>query len=42
MAGERIYFALATLCEQARLPIEAVRAAAANAVVANVAAHSTT
>jgi steroid delta-isomerase-like uncharacterized protein len=29
MAGETIYFDLATLCEQARLPLEAVRAAAA-------------
>jgi hypothetical protein len=29
MAGERIYFDLATLCEQARLPLEEVRAAAA-------------
>jgi predicted ester cyclase len=29
IAGERIYFDLATLCEQARIPIEQVRAAAA-------------
>jgi steroid delta-isomerase-like uncharacterized protein len=29
MAGERVYFDLATLCEQAGLPLEAVRAAAA-------------
>lgn len=29
MAGERIYFDLATLCEQARLPLEQVRASAA-------------
>jgi hypothetical protein len=29
MAGERIYFDLATLCEEARLPFEEVRAAAA-------------
>jgi predicted ester cyclase len=29
MAGEKIYFDLATLCEQARLPLEEVRAAAA-------------
>jgi hypothetical protein len=29
MAGERIYFDLAKLCEQAKLPIEEVRAAAA-------------
>jgi hypothetical protein len=29
MAGEKIYFDLATLCEQARLPLEDVRAAAA-------------
>jgi hypothetical protein len=29
MAGEIIYFDLATLCEQARIPLEAVRAAAA-------------
>jgi steroid delta-isomerase-like uncharacterized protein len=28
MAGESIYFDLATLCEQARLPIDEVRAAA--------------
>jgi steroid delta-isomerase-like uncharacterized protein len=28
MAGEKIYFDLATLCEQARLPLEEVRAAA--------------
>jgi predicted ester cyclase len=29
MAGERIYFDLATLCEQARIPLEDIRAAAA-------------
>jgi hypothetical protein len=29
MAGETIYFDLATLCKQARLPLEEVRAAAA-------------
>jgi hypothetical protein len=29
MAGEIIYFDLATLCEQAGIPLEAVRAAAA-------------
>ena len=29
MAGERIYFDLATLCEQARIPLEKIRAAAA-------------
>lgn len=29
MAGERIYFDLATLCEQARIPLEQIRAAAA-------------
>jgi hypothetical protein len=29
MEGEIIYFDLATLCEQARIPLEAVRAAAA-------------
>jgi steroid delta-isomerase-like uncharacterized protein len=29
MAGETIYFDLATLCEQARLPLDEVRAAAA-------------
>jgi predicted ester cyclase len=29
MAGERIYFDLATLCEQARIPLEEVRAASA-------------
>jgi predicted ester cyclase len=29
MAGEKIYFDLASLCEQARLPLEEVRAAAA-------------
>jgi hypothetical protein len=28
MAGERIYFDLATLCEQARIPLEEIRAAA--------------
>jgi hypothetical protein len=29
MAGERIYFDLATLCAQARIPLEEIRAAAA-------------
>jgi len=29
MTGEKIYFDLATLCEQARIPLEEVRAAAA-------------
>src|SRR6266540_7056421 len=29
MAGERIYFDLATLCEQPRIPLEEIRAAAA-------------
>jgi len=29
MAGELIYFDLATLCEQARIPLDQVRAAAA-------------
>jgi hypothetical protein len=29
MAGERIYFDLASLCEQARIPLEDIRAAAA-------------
>jgi steroid delta-isomerase-like uncharacterized protein len=29
MAGETIYFDLATLCEQARVPLDAIRAAAA-------------
>jgi steroid delta-isomerase-like uncharacterized protein len=29
MAGETIYFDLATLCEQARIPLEEIRAAAA-------------
>ena len=29
MAGERIYFDLATLCEQARIPLQGIRAAAA-------------
>jgi hypothetical protein len=29
MAGERIYFDLASLCEQARLPLDEIRAAAA-------------
>jgi hypothetical protein len=29
MAGEIIYFDLATLCEQGGIPLEAVRAAAA-------------
>lgn len=31
MAGESIYFDLATLCEQARLPLDAIRAAATRA-----------
>jgi predicted ester cyclase len=31
MTGERIYFDLATLCEQARVPLEGVRAAARRA-----------
>jgi hypothetical protein len=31
MAGERIYFDLATLCEQAQIPLEEVRAAAQRA-----------
>jgi steroid delta-isomerase-like uncharacterized protein len=30
MAGERIYFDLATLCEQARVPLNEIRAAAAS------------
>jgi SnoaL-like polyketide cyclase len=30
MAGEIIYFDLATLCEQARIPLEEVRAAASS------------
>jgi hypothetical protein len=30
MAGETIYFDLATLCEQAQLPLEKIRAAAAS------------
>jgi hypothetical protein len=29
MAGERIYFDRATLCEEARLPLDAVRSATA-------------
>jgi hypothetical protein len=29
MAGERIYFDLATLCEQAKIPLEEIRVAAA-------------
>jgi steroid delta-isomerase-like uncharacterized protein len=29
MAGEQIYFDLATLCEQARIPLDEIRAAAA-------------
>jgi hypothetical protein len=29
MAGERVYFDLASLCEQARIPLDAIRAAAA-------------
>jgi hypothetical protein len=29
MAGEQIYFDLATLCEQARIPLEEIRVAAA-------------
>jgi hypothetical protein len=28
MAGERVYFDLASLCEQARIPLDAIRAAA--------------
>jgi hypothetical protein len=32
--GERIYFDLATLCEQARIPLEEVRAAAASLAAA--------
>lgn len=31
MAGERIYFDLATLCEQAKIPLEEVRAASRSA-----------
>jgi hypothetical protein len=34
MAGERIYFDLATLCEQAQIPLEEVRAAAATLATA--------
>ena len=34
MLGERIYFDLATLCEQARVPLDAVRAAAARRAAA--------
>jgi steroid delta-isomerase-like uncharacterized protein len=34
MAGERIYFDLATLCEQARMPLEEVRTAAATLAAA--------
>jgi predicted ester cyclase len=33
MGGERIYFDLATLCEQARIPLDEIRAAAANLAV---------
>ena len=33
MGGERIYFDLATLCEQARIPLEAIRTAAATLAV---------
>lgn len=29
MAGERVFFDLASLCEQARIPLDAIRAAAA-------------
>jgi predicted ester cyclase len=32
MAGERIYFDLASLCEQARIPLEEIRAAAVERV----------
>lgn len=35
MAGERIYFDLATLCDQAELPLDAVRAAARERAAAN-------
>lgn len=34
MAGERIYFDLATLCEQANIPLDEIRAAAAARVSA--------
>jgi hypothetical protein len=34
MEGERIYFDLATLCEQARIPLEEIRAAAATLATA--------
>jgi steroid delta-isomerase-like uncharacterized protein len=39
MAGESIYFDLATLCEQARIPLDAIRAAAAERVAATAAAR---
>jgi predicted ester cyclase len=37
MAGESIYFDLATLCAQAGIPIDAIRAAAAERVAATTA-----
>jgi steroid delta-isomerase-like uncharacterized protein len=37
MAGESIYFDLATLCQQAGIPLDAIRAAAAERVTATAA-----
>jgi hypothetical protein len=34
MSGEQIYFDLATLCEQAAIPLEEIRAAAATLAAA--------
>src|SRR5215471_17301748 len=39
MEGERIYFDLATLCEQARIPLQEVRTAAAQLASAGAASH---
>jgi hypothetical protein len=36
MAGERIYFDLATLCEQAGISLEAIRAAAATRAAGSI------
>ncbi|WP_328419486.1 hypothetical protein [Streptomyces sp. NBC_00443] len=40
MAGEAIYFDLATLCEQAGIPLDRIRAAAAARQVAMAAADT--
>jgi len=39
MAGESIYFDVATLCEQAGIPLDAIRAAAAQRVAATAASR---